>query len=52
MQQRAWRPGSGQLVGGSSPVEQGHDGGVAMVEEREVGRWEQDEGQREGQVCK
>ena len=45
LQQRAWRPGSRQLAGDSSPVEQGHDGGVAMVEEEEeVGRWEWDEG--------
>ena len=37
-QHLALRPGSGQLAGDSSPVEQGHDGGVAMVEELEVGR--------------
>ena len=47
MQQRAWRPGSGQLAGDSSPAEQGHDGGEASMveEEEEVGRWEWDEGQ-------
>ena len=49
----ALRPGSGQLAGDSSPVEQGHDGGEAsMVEEEEVGRWEWDEGRKEDQVCK
>ena len=52
LQQRAWRSGSGQLVGDSSLVGQGHDDVVAsMVEKVEEGRWEWDEEHWEGQVC-